>query len=107
MDTLPDAPLLPRDERSRGVFTPLLLLALSLLLWFAFQTFQLWSERQQLAQMRAAQDVQMQAAGKVRASLDAVASTTAKMAESGNVSARVLVEELRKRGITINAAAVR
>ena len=86
-------------------FVPLLLLAVALLAWFGFQTYQLAGERQQLMQLRFAQEAQVEAAAKVRASLDTVAAATARLADQGNVNARVLVAELRKRGITINPSA--
>lgn len=92
-----------RDDASP--FLPLLLLSLALVGWFGFQTHQLVRERQQLAQLRAGQDAQIEAAAKVRASLDTVATATASLAETGNLNARLLVEELRKRGITINRGA--
>jgi hypothetical protein len=92
----------PRREVSP--FLPLLLLAAALVMWFGFQTYQLAGERQQLAQMHFGQEAQIEAAGKVRASLDTVAAATAKLAEGGNINARILVAELRKRGITINPA---
>ena len=44
-------------------------------------------------------------AAKLRASLDALASDTQRLADAGNASAALLVAELRKRGVTINAAA--
>ena len=80
--------------RSKSPFIPLLLLATALLLWFGFQSYQLWGERQQLATLRASQDPQVEAAGKVRASLDAVATATAQLADSGNANAR-----MHRRGI--------
>ncbi len=86
-------------------FLPLLLLSLALLGWFSFQSYQLAGERQQLMALRAGQDAQIEAASKVRASLDTVASATARLAEGGNINARLLVDELRKRGITINPGA--
>jgi hypothetical protein len=92
----------PSRYAGQSPFVPLLLLALALVGWFAFQSYQLARERQQLGVLRAGQDAQMQAAAKVRASLDTVASATAALADGGNVNARILVEELRKRGITIN-----
>ena len=73
--------------------------------WFAFQTYQLSNEGQQLTLLRAGQDPQVEAAGKVRASLDTVATATARLADGGNVNARILVMELRKRGVTINPSA--
>ena len=94
----------PRPALGRSPFAPLLLFGTTLLLWLGFQSVQLLGERQQLATLRAAQNPQVEAAGKVRASLDTVATATAQLAESGNANARTIVEELRKRGITINPA---
>jgi len=88
---------------SRSAFVPILLLAVALAGWFGFQTVQLLRERQQLGLARASLEPQEQAATKLRASLDAVATATAKLAADGNTNARVIVEELRKRGVTINA----
>ena len=92
----------PSARSGRGPFVPMLIGALALVTWFAFQTVQLAGERQQLAAMRAVQGAQVDAATKLRASLDGMASATAKLADAGNVNAKLLVEELRKRGITIN-----
>jgi hypothetical protein len=44
----------------------------------------------------------VETATKLRGSLDAVATRTARLAGEGNANARVIVEELRKRGVTIN-----
>lgn len=93
----------PRREVS--AFLPLLLLAAAVVLWFGFQNYQLASESQQLTKLHAGQDAQVEAAGKVRASLDTVAAATARLADGGNVNARILVAELRRRGITINPTA--
>ena len=97
----------PSPPSMRGLFVPMLLLALSVVLWFGFQTYQLVNERQQLAALRASQDAQVEGATKLRASLDTLATATAQLADSGNASARIIVEELRKRGITIKPAAPR
>ena len=99
------APAAPAAPRGVSAFMPVLLLALALVAWLGFQAYQQWSERQQLAQLQSSLDLQEQAATKVRASLDAVASATARLANNGNSTARVLVEELRKRGVTINPSA--
>lgn len=104
---LPVAPAVPaaRAEVRRSGFAPMLLLALAVVGWFGFQSAQLLAERQQLALAQAALDPQAQGAAKVRAALDAVASATAKLASEGNPNARAIVEQLRQRGITINAPA--
>ena len=90
-----------------SVFIPALLLALAVVAWFAFQTVQLWREQQQLELMKTSLAPQEQAAAKLRASLDEVATSTAKLAAGGNANARVIVEQLRNRGVTINAAAAK
>ena len=86
----------------RSVFAPLALLAGAFVVWLGFQTVQLWLERQQIALAQAGLEIQEQSATKVRGSLDAVATATAKLAGDGNSIARTIVEELRKRGVTIN-----
>jgi hypothetical protein len=101
-DPVPDDQVSRRwAEHSRSVFVPWLL-AFAFVVWLGFQTYQLLSERQQLKLLRVGQDANLDAANKVRGSLDAVATSTAKLASEGNANARVIVEELRKRGITIN-----
>ena len=86
----------------RSVFAPLALIAGAFVVWLGFQTVQLWMERQQIALAQAGLEIQEQNATKLRASLDAVATSTAKLAADGNSIARTIVEELRKRGVTIN-----
>lgn len=90
-----------------SLFLPMLLLALSFVAWLAFQAMQQVSERKQLMQAQTNLEPQEQAATKLRASLDALAVATAGLAAQGNPNARVIVEELRKRGVTINPAAAR
>ena len=89
----------------RSAFVPVLLLALSVVGWLAFQSVQLLRERQQLATIEASLLPQEQNATKLRASLDSVATATAKLAAAGNANARVIVDELRRRGVTINPRA--
>ena len=47
----------------------------------------------------------MQKAVKMRAQLDGIAKSTAELAAKGNVNAGTIVQELAKRGITINLSA--
>ena len=95
----------PGASSGFSAFVPTLLLALALVGWLAFQTTQILRERQQLSIARTSLEPQEQAATKIRSSLDAVAASTAKLAGDGNANARIIVEELRKRGVTINPAA--
>ncbi len=85
-----------------SVFLPSALMAIAVLATLCFQSTLQWSEHQQLAVAQAGIDVQEQKATKLRAALDAVAASTAKLAQAGNANAKVIVDELRKRGVTIN-----
>ncbi len=98
----PDAAAGRPPTRSRSAFLPLLLLAIAMSTSLVFQTVQLAHERQQLELMSAGLLPQEQASIKLRASLDKVATATAKLAAEGNVNARAIVEQLRSRGVTIN-----
>ena len=92
-------------EAQRSAFLPLLLCGLSLLGWLAFQTSLLWRDQQLLQASHAGQQQTVDNASKLRGSLDTLAADTQRMAEAGNANARLLVEELRKRGVTISAPA--
>jgi hypothetical protein len=89
----------------RSAFIPLSILAAALCAWFGFQTLQLVRERDALIGASAVQERQVQESKKLRGALDAIASGTAKLAEKGNANARLVVEELRRRGVTINPSA--
>lgn len=94
---------IPPTPRQYTLFVPALLLALALVLWLGFQAVQQFGERQQLARADAALAPQEQSATKLRNSLEAIATATARLAAGGNANARSVVDDLRKRGVTINA----
>ena len=92
----------PSPARGRfSAFLPALLVTLAVVASLAFQAYQLVVEQQRLATALSSLEAQQQAAVKLRASLDAVATATAKLAADGNANARIVVDELRKRGVTI------
>ena len=92
--------------RQYSTFMPHLLMGLALVGWLGFQAWQQVGEHQQLAVLAASGAPQEQAAQKVRASLEAIATATAKLADEGNANAQVVVDQLKKRGVTINAPTV-
>ncbi|MCE2947631.1 MAG: hypothetical protein ACK515_03165 [bacterium] len=94
-----------QSNRSATPFVPLLLVMIGLLIWSGAQMYQLFSERSTLKTLLANQAAPFAASQKLRGQLDAVASGTQRLADQGNQNARIVVEELRKRGITINPAA--
>lgn len=87
---------------TQGPFIPLLVLALAVAMWSGFQTMQLLKERDGMRANMAAQEKTVQDAKKLRDALDNVARETALLADKGNDNAKFVVDELRKRGITIN-----
>jgi hypothetical protein len=88
---------------SHSPFVPLLLGGLAMLGWLGFQVQQQLAERELLVAAHASQQQTVDKAGKLRASLDALAADTQRMAQAGNPSAKLLVDELARRGVTINA----
>lgn len=96
---------LRRAQAGETAFLPLLILMLALAAWTGFQTHQLLREKEALATLRANQEPTIQQAQKVRQTLDQLASETQKLADAGNANARLVVEELRKRGVTIKPPA--
>jgi len=88
-----------------AAFVPLALLGAAMVIGFGFQCWQLTVERGQLAQAYASQVRVVENATQFRAKLDKVARETQLLADKGNPNAKLVVEELRKRGITINPTA--
>ena len=92
-----------RAATTHGVFAPVLLAVLTLLGSMGWQTWLLYSDRQALHSAHTQQQPAVVNAAKLRGSLDTLAADTQRLADGGNASARLLVEELKKRGVTINA----
>lgn len=84
------------------VFVPQVLFAAGLVIWTAFQTTMLVTERGTLNTLKANQEVTVQQSVKLRAQLDSIAAKTQVLADRGNAGAKAIVDELRKRGVTIN-----
>ena len=97
-----DTPLEIEKNKSSVFFIPVCLLGASWLLWVIFQMVMLITEGSNLRTLKANQENTVQQAMKVRAQLDSIAAKTADLAARGNQGAKTIVEELRKRGVTIN-----
>ena len=78
------------------------LVVIAVLAWFAFQTTQLVRERSSLQAAKGSQDSTLAQAEKLRAQLDSIAKKTLELAQQGNTNAALIVQELAKRGVTIN-----
>jgi hypothetical protein len=90
------------DTNRSGIFLPLLLILITLVLWFGFQTAQLVKERGNLKTLQANQEKMLNNAQKMRAQLDAIAAGTARLAQQGNANAAQVVNALKAKGISIN-----
>jgi hypothetical protein len=86
----------------RGPFLPILLLSLAVLAQLIFQVYQLHRERSALDALASNQQKPLEESQRMRTQLDGIAADTAKLAEQGNANAQKVIEELRKRGITVN-----
>lgn len=91
------------ERALHSAFVPVVLCGVALLGFLASQVYWLTEERQVLRNGLAGQQQTVDNAGKLRASLDGLAADTQRLADAGNASAALLVTELRRRGVTINA----
>lgn len=90
---------------ARSPFLPLLLMALALLGWMAFQAVTLLQERGGLDRMIAAQQPQVAQSMRLRTALSSLASDTQRLAAAGDPGAELIVNQLKQHGITIHPAA--
>ena len=84
----------------RGANLPVMILLIALVLWFGFQTLQLASERANLNEARAHQEAAMQEAQKLRTQFESLISKLSELANKGHASAKLVMDELQKRGVT-------
>lgn len=83
----------------RGANLPLTIVLIALVLWFGFQTVQLASERTNLGEARGHQEAAMQEAQKLRTQFESLISKTSELANKGHAGAKLVMEELQKRGM--------
>ncbi len=91
-----------KAAESKSIFLPALLLALAVTGWFAFQTVQLTQERIVLTAGLADQEPQIEQSEKLREALQKLATGLAGVARQGNANATIVVEQLRRNGVTID-----
>ncbi len=78
---------------------PLIMTLLALTLHFGFQTLQFASERSNLAAVKSNQEAAIQEAQKVQLQFKTLVTKTSQLADQGHAGARMVMEELQKRGI--------
>ena len=90
------------DTQSNSVFVPAALLAMALAVSLATMTVEAALERRQLNTALESLDAQEQAAKKLRAALDTLATASSQLAARGNPNAQEVIESLKKRGVSIS-----
>jgi hypothetical protein len=79
----------------------ILITLVALLLWFGFQSVQLWRERGNLSAVKANQEGAIQESEKIRLQFQGLMTKTSELANQGHVGAKLIIEELQKRGIGV------
>jgi hypothetical protein len=89
---------LPAPEKSATNWA-LILTLVGLLLWFGFQTLQLLRERTSFGLAKESQDAAIQESQKIQSQFQTIMTKTAELAAKGHPGAKMVIEELRKRGV--------
>lgn len=89
-------------EHNRSLLVPVAVGLLAFLIWAVFQTIQLMHDRGNLKQAYDKQETPLQSAYKMRSQMDKISAGTLKLAGQGNDSAKLMVQALAERGITID-----
>jgi hypothetical protein len=80
---------------------PLILTLIALLLFFAFQTLSLITERSNLGFVKTNQEGALQEAQKVQAQFKLLVTKTSELADQGHVGAKMIMEGLQQQGVAL------
>lgn len=89
----------PPPAPRAGSSLPFMLTLTALLIYFAFQTLQLLTERSNLGMVKSNQDGAIHEAEKVQAQFKTLVGKTSELADQGHAGAKMVMEELFKRGV--------
>jgi len=78
---------------------PFLLTWIALLIYFAFQSLSLFSERVNLGMVKANQDAALQEAQKIQTQFKLLVTKTGELAGQGHAGAQMIMDGLQKQGI--------
>ena len=78
---------------------PFIITLVALLLFFAFQTLSLLTERGNLASVKSSQDGALQEAQKVQSQFRLLVSKTGELADQGHAGAKMIMEGLQRQGV--------
>ena len=78
---------------------PFLITLVALLLYFAFQSLSLFSERVNLGMVKANQDAALQEAQKIQSQFKLLVTKTSELAGQGHAGAKMIMDGLQKQGV--------
>ncbi len=87
-------------EEKTPLTLPLILILAALTIYFGFQTLQFLYERNNLVMVKSSQDSATQEAQKIQAQFKTLVSKTSELADKGHAGAKMVMEELLKRGVS-------
>lgn len=87
----------------RGSNLPMIILLVALVVWFGFQALQLGMERANLGDASGHQEAAMQESQKLRTQFESLISKTSELANKGHAGAKLVMDELQKRGMAAQA----
>lgn len=86
----------------RSPFLPLVLLGSAVVFWMGVQAYTLLREWANLGSTVRTQQAQVEMAARIRTNLNGLAVGTRRLSDGGNQNARLVVDALRQRGITVS-----
>jgi hypothetical protein len=78
---------------------PLVITLIALLVFFGFETLQLFSERNNLRLVKGNQEGAIQESQKIQQQFKMILTKTSELADKGHAGAKLVVDELQKRGL--------
>jgi len=90
------------DREVSGLELPVILIAASLFVLMAFETFQAIHDRGAMADLRRSQEPTVQEAIKLRQQLETLAGRTAQLAAEGGEGAKTVVDQMKRQGVNLS-----
>ena len=90
------------ERAGSGLELPVILVAVSLFVLMAFETFQAVHDRGALADLRRSQESTVQEAVKLRQQLETLAGRTAQLAAEGDEGAKTVVDQMKRQGVNLS-----
>ncbi len=98
---------MPQSQKSAwaasGLSLPLILVVVALFVLMAFETGQVIHDRGALSELRRSQEPTVQEALRLRHQLETLAGRTAQLAAEGDESAKSIVDQMKRQGVTLAA----